>query len=656
MIAPYGSWPSILSAEAVAEASPRLEGARLVEGADGREEVWWAQSLPAEGGRTGIRRWRAGEPVDDMLPAPWNARSRVHEYGGGAWDVAGDDTVVWVEKTDQRVWARRPGADPTPLTPAEGGMRFGGLLARPGVIWAVRETHAGVGPAHRDLVTIPTDGSAATDPRRIRSVAADSDFVAQPAVSPSGEKVAWLAWNHPDMPWDRTSLRLATLAEGRLVDEEEIAGGRDRAPLQPAWTPDGGELLFLDDPTGRWNLHRWRAGDGARCLAPADADTGGPLWNLGTRWFAPLGDGGAVCVRTHGGDRLVRVAPDGAVIDLGGPVTAGASVEDARGMRALVSGSTAEGASGLWLVDVADTPRWYEVTVTAPPAPPAWIPRAEPIVATGPQGDIHAFVYPPTHPDARGPEGERAPYLVLVHGGPTAHVGGAPTAKTAYFTSRGIGVLEVNYSGSSGYGRDYRERLRGQWGVADVADVAAAAQYLVRTGRADPARVAIEGGSAGGWTVLAAIARTDVFAAGISRYGVGDARALAADTHDFEARYLDGLIGPLPDAEPLYLERSPLSHIEGFTVPLLLLQGADDLVVPPAQGLAIRDALRAQGVPHAWVLYEGEGHGFRRAETLVDVLEKTLGFLGAVFGFVAADVEPLTLTSEGTQEAADADE
>jgi dipeptidyl aminopeptidase/acylaminoacyl peptidase len=257
---------------------------------------------------------------------------------------------------------------------------------------------------------------------------------------------------------------------------------------------------------------------------------------------------------------------------------------------------------------------------------------------------VHAYDFPPTNPDAAAPPGELPPYVVLVHGGPTAHRGGAASGRIAYFTSRGIGVLDVNYGGSSGYGREYRERLRGQWGVVDVDDVAAAARGLAEEGAADPARIAIAGGSAGGWTVLAALVNTDVFAAGLSRYGVGDARALATDTHDFEARYLDGLIGPLPAAEQLYLERSPLSHPERFRVPLLLLQGADDPVVPPAQSEAIRDALAARGIPHAYVVYPGEGHGFRSAENVVHALETELAFLGAVFGFDTPGVEPIELT------------
>lgn len=661
MTTPFGSWPSPVSARAVAESSPRLEGARLRQ-VPGGEEVWWGESIPAEGGRTGIRRRRADGVVETVLPAPWSARSRVHEYGGGAWD-SNHGVLVFVEKTDQRVWMLAPGQEPTPLTPPDSGMRFGGLMARPEAIWAVREHHGEHEPPRRDLVTIPWDGSAATDPERVISVVAGSDFLAQPAVSARGDRLAWVAWDHPDMPWDRTSLRVGELRDGVVTRWREIAGGPERAPLQPTWVPADGEdeLLYLDDPGGRWNLHSWSETSGPRVRAAADADTGGPLWVLGARWYAPLPEGGAICVQTNGSDRVVSMDARGEVTSLGGPVIAGASIEDAHATRALVAGATREGTTGLWLVDTAadvDTAsgtRWERVAGTTPAWDAEWVPRATPVTAEGPRGRVYGFAFAPTHPRAVAPDDELPPYLVLVHGGPTSHVGGAPSPKITYFTSRGIGVLDVNYGGSSGYGRPYRERLRGQWGVVDVEDVAAAAAHLGATGMADPRRLAIEGGSAGGWTVLAALARTEVFAAGISRYGVGDARALAAETHDFEARYLDGLIGPLPEADAVYIERSPLTHADGFTAPMLLLQGADDEVVPPSQAESIRDALTSRGIPHAYVLYDGEGHGFRRAETLIHSLETELAFLGAALRFSPADVQPLTLGPRPDQDEAGAE-
>ena len=534
---PYGSWPSPLTPEAVAQSSPRLDGARIV-----GDEVWWGESVPSEGGRVTVKRKRPDGSVETVLPAPGNARSSVHEYGGGAWTASDDGQLFYVEKSDQRVYSLTPGGAPRALTPEGGDVRHGGLSWQHGSLVAVRETHGAQRVPERAIVRIPLDGSDT------EVLATGSVFLAHPALSPDGRHLAWIAWDHPDMPWDATVLRVADLATG---DVRDLAGGDRRAPLQPVWIGDD-ELLYADDPEGRWNLFRRSLDGDPQPVAPADADTGGPVWVLGTRWFSATDDGRIIAVRTDGGDEIVEIAPSGIrLLDV--PVVAGASVDDVRGSRALVSGSDASGRSGLWSIDL-DTGAVAQVTVADHPGV-EWMPAARALTTGGPHGPVHAFAYPPTNPDVVAPDGERPPYVVLVHGGPTSHVGPAPSAKTAFFTSRGIGVLDVNYGGSTGYGRAYRERLRGQWGVVDVDDVAAAASALAAAGLADPERLAIAGGSAGGWTVLAAVTNTDVFSAGISRYGVGDARALAEDTHDFEARYLDGLIGPLPEAEAVYLDR-----------------------------------------------------------------------------------------------------
>jgi dipeptidyl aminopeptidase/acylaminoacyl peptidase len=626
-VLPYGSWPSPLSARWASGASARREGAAFVGG-----EIWWGESVPAEGGRTTVRRRTAAGEVEELLPAPWNARSRVHEYGGGSWTATDDGTLLFVEGADQRVWSMRPGHEPQPLTPADPAARHGGLRWQAGLLLAVREREEGGAAPRRSIVAI--DVTRQAEPVEVVS---GSDFLAQPALSPDGARLAWIAWDHPDMPWDRTQLHVGSLEGGVVAASTVIAGGQSAA-LQPEWTgPD--ELLYCDDPTGRWNIWQWSAADGVSHLVPAEADTGGGLWVLGLRWHAPLRDGRVVAVRTHGSDTLVVVGADGErTLDV--PATARVVIEACDGERVLVSGA-ARGGAGLWLVDpdgdaelVAGGPEGTDA---------AWFPLGRPITVDGPHGPVHAFDFPPTNPDAAAPEGELPPYVVFVHGGPTSHVGGVADGKIAYLTSRGIGVLDVNYGGSTGYGRAYRDRLKGQWGVVDVDDVAAAAAGLAADGRADAARLAIAGGSAGGWTVLCALTDTDVFGAGISRYGVADLRSLASDTHDFEATYLDGLVGPLPDAEELYVQRSPLSRPERFRVPLLILQGEDDAVVPPSQSELIRDALASRRVPHAYVLYPGEGHGFRGAETIVHALETELAFLGQVFAFATPGVSPVTL-------------
>lgn len=614
------------------------------------EEIWWGESVPDEGGRTTIRRRTASPPgeasgaVGELLPAPWNARSRVHEYGGGAWTATDDGALIFVEKEDQRVWIIADGDGPRPLTPADAGMRFGGLTWQGGRLLAVRETHAGGSGPHRDIVEVPIDRSAAWDAAAIVSLTEDSDFLAQPALSPDGSHLAWIAWDHPNMPWDTTELRVGRLEDGIVAEWATVAGGSRTAPLQPVWTGED-DLVYLDDPDGRWNLWSLRltADLQHRPIAPVDADTGGPLWVLGLRWFAVLEDGRIVAVRTDGADEVVVIDPDETVRRLDIDLTSNVVIEDVRGTRLLLTGAGSEGSSALWLVDV-DAPDTAErVSAGTAPWDAEWMPQPRAVTFPGPHGPVHAFDYPPTNPGVEAPEGELPPYVVFVHGGPTSHVGGAASGKIAFLTSRGIGVLDVNYGGSSGYGRAYRERLLGQWGVVDVDDVVAAARGLADAGRADPDRIAIAGGSAGGWTVLCALTGSDAFAAGISRYGVADLRRLAQDTHDFESRYLDSMVGPLPEAEELYVTRSPLSRLGRFTTPLLIEQGLDDRVVPPSQSEAVRDALAANGVLHAYLTFEGEGHGFRRADTIVRTLEAELAFLARVFGFDAPDVPELEL-------------
>ena len=660
-VLPYGSWPSPISAAEVSAASSRIEGARFVGGGDvrsaesggaavpvWRNDVWWGESVPEEGGRSAVRRRQASGAVVDVLPAPWSARSRVHEYGGGSWTADDDGVLLFVEKADQRIWSLRPGEEPRPLTPDAGDVRYGGLTLQHGRLLAVREDHtAGAAPV-RDIVDVPLDGSAAEHPSRLTSLAGGSDFVAHPALSPDGTHLAWIAWDHPHMAWDLAELRIGRLEDGEVVEWTTVAGGESsdgdfHSPLQPVWVGDD-DLLYADDPTGRWNIWRLRltADLHHEPFAPADADTGGPLWVLGTRWFAALHDGRVVAARTNGADHLVVLEATGATRILPLDAVTRLSIEDARGGRVLVSGAGSGGA-GLWELDVDDPDATRLIAGGGSPWGAEWMPQPRAVTTPGPHGPVHAFDYPPTNPGVVGPDDERPPYVVFVHGGPTDHVGGAASGKIAYLTSRGIGVLDVNYGGSSGYGRAYRERLLGQWGVVDVDDVVAAAQGLAASGAADAGRLAIAGGSAGGWTVLCALANSDAFAAGISRYGVADLRRLAADTHDFEARYLDGMVGPLPAAEALYVERSPLTHLDRMRTPLLIEQGLDDEVVPPSQSEAVRDALAANGVPHAYLAFAGEGHGFRGAATLIRTMEAELAFLGQVLGFETPGVPPLEL-------------
>lgn len=614
---PYGSWSSPFSAASVAASSPRIDGARFV-GSD----IWWGESVPSEKGRVTVRSSSGAE----ILPAPWNARSRVHEYGGGAWAADAVGTLYFVDAGDQRVRRLTAGTEPVPLTPE--GPSHGGLRVQDGRLLAVREDLSTT-PHTRAIVEIPIDGSAAEDASAIRVIAQGDGFFAHPALSPDGTRVAWVAWERGRMPWEHAQVQIA-----------EVDGGSartipSRAALQPEWVTDAA-LLFADAPDDRWGLHRVEL-DGVdvvgapQPLHAVDADTGYGLWVLGNRWFRPLGDGRTVAVRTNGRDEVVVLDDDGGTVLVDLPADGHVSVDDADGTRVLLSGNGSRVAPGLWCVD---TDSGEAVAVRGgEPVDPQWMPAALSIEVDGPHGAVHAFAYPPAHPETAAPDDELPPYVVLVHGGPTAHVTGATSAAVAFYTSRGIGVLDVNYGGSTGYGRAYRERLDGRWGVVDVDDVIAAARGLADAGLADPARIAIRGGSAGGWTVLSALVRGGTFAAGISRYGVADLRMLAAETHDFEASYLDGLVGPLPEYEHVYIERSPLTHADRIDVPVLLQQGGEDRVVPPSQSEAIRDALAARGIDHEYVLYPAEGHGFRSADTIIDGLERELRFLGRVFGF-----------------------
>lgn len=617
MTSPFGSWPSPFSAAAVAASSPRIDGSRFV-----GEEIWWGESVPAQGGRLTVRSSTGSE----ILPAPWSARSRVHEYGGGAWTADADGTLYYVEAGDQRVYRLVPGGTPLPLTPA--GPAHGGLRVQSGRLFAVREDLT-VEPHQRAIVEVPTDGSAADDAAAIRVFAQGEGFFAHPALSPDATRLAWVEWTGQQLPWQSAQLRVAS------VEGDDITSIDTRTALQPEWQDDS-HLLYADDVDGRWGLQRAEL-NGVDLeahptpLAPVDADTGYGLWVLGNRWYKPLDDGRIVAVRTNGRDAIDLIDAGGSRRPLEVPADGHVSVDDTSGSRVLLSGNGSRVAPGVWCVDVDSG----EVTTVTggTPVDPRWMPSAQPFTVDGAHGPVQAFVYPPANPAAAAPDDALPPYLVFVHGGPTAHVTGAASTAIAFYTSRGIGVLDVNYGGSTGYGRAYRERLDGQWGVVDVDDVIAAAKGLADAGLADPGRIAIRGSSAGGWTVLSALVRGGVFAAGISKYGVTDLRMLDAHSHDFEKHYIAGLVGPLPESEALYIERSPLTHAERIDVPVLLLQGADDRVVPPAQSEAIRDALAARGIDHDYVLYPGEGHGFRRAETIIDALERELTFLGRVFGF-----------------------
>ncbi len=608
------------------------------------DAVYWSERRPAEAGRVQLVQRMADGSTHEVLGPDASARTRVHEYGGGAWAVA-DGVVVYVDDNrDGRVFAVDPG-DPgrtgRPLTPAEDGatpyaVRYADLCVdrSGGRVFAVRERHLAADDVVNDIVVIPLDGSAAGAAESLQVVAGGADFYAQLALDVDGTRMAFVRWMLPDMPWDATELVVVDLVDGK---ETVVAGGSGESVVEPFFAADG-TLTFSSDRTGWWNPYRWDPTEPATvtALAPIDGEIGGPLWVFGNRSAAWLPDGRLVASMSQDGiDHLVVAVGDGSPpARLDTPFTHIAQVVTGPDGSVVVVAGTPVDESDVWQVDV-DT---AEVTRLLAPRDlgvgAAWIARPDPVTVTiDPETVTHAVIYPPTNPDVSGEE--RAglpPLLVLSHGGPTSAARVQLGLTVQYWTSRGFCVADVNYRGSAGYGRRYREALNGEWGIVDVADCAAVAAHLAATGVVDPARLGIRGGSAGGFTTLAALCFTDTFTAGVSAYGIADLEILARDTHKFESRYLDRLIGPWPADRAIYEARSPIHHLDRLECPVGILQGAEDAVVPPAQAEAIVTALRAKRLPYAALTFPDEGHGFRRAENIVRALEAELWFFARAFG------------------------
>ncbi|MEV0844748.1 prolyl oligopeptidase family serine peptidase [Streptomyces sp. NPDC049954] len=653
---PYGTWPSPIDARTAASHDGRPEYAAYV-----GEELWWTAPRPAEGGRRALVRQRAGGTEETVLPLPWNVRNRVIEYGGAPWTGRpGPDgpLVVFSHHDDQRLYAAEPdgpAAEPRPLTPLSvvgEGLRWCDPVFAPAgdEVWCVLEEFTGAGPSdvRRVLAAVPLDGSAAEDRSAIRELSDDSHrFVTGPRLSPDGRRAVWLAWDHPRMPWDGTELKIAEVGpEGVFGPARTLIGGPGEAVAQAEWAPDG-SLLAATERGDWWNLYRVDPKDGTAVnLCPRAEEFGGPLWKIGLRWFAPLAGGLIAVVHGEGTTALGVLDPaTGGLVDTAGEWTEWAPSLGSEGTR--VVGIAASPRSGYEIVEL-DTGTGHARVVAArheDAVDPAYYPPAEARTFTGPGGrEVHAHLYPPHHPEATGPEGTAPPYVVWAHGGPTGHSPLVLDLEIAYFTSRGIGVAEVNYGGSVRHGRAYRERLREQWGVVDVEDCAAVARALADEGLADPERLAIRGGSAGGWTTAASLTATDLYACGTILYPILDLAGWAeGETHDFESQYLESLVGPLAEVPERYAERSPAQHPEDITAPFLILQGLDDPICPPRQCERFLGRISGRGVPHAYVTFEGESHGFRRVDTLIRVLESELSLYAQTFGFPAAEVPHLEL-------------
>ncbi len=639
-IAPYGSWASPLSAEALAAGGIGFGDLRSANG-----RLYWLENIPARGGAVSLFSLGEGGAAQ-VTPDSANVRSRVHEYGGAPFVVMGD-TVYYSQFSDQRLYElRRGGGTPTPLTPLN--YRYADCIAIPATadttaaLICVREDHTDPADVRNALVRLPIPIVGAGE-----VLFGGSDFVSYPRLSPDGRRLAFITWNHPNMPWDGTELKVAELTPQGLKTPVIVAGGATESVLEPQWDGDG-TLYFISDRSGFWNLYAQRAA-GPQPVWPRAAEFADPLWSFGQSNYVLLGDGRAVV--SFGERGIARLAVvnlktgAGQVLDLPYVEFSHLTRIDAQHVAAIAGAS--KSLESIVRIDIAGPKATTLRTAGQSPLPADCISAAVPIDFPSSHGrTAHAFFYAPVNPRYRAVPGTLPPLLALVHGGPTAQASPALRSGVQFWTSRGIAVVDVNYGGSSGYGRAYRQLLNGNWGVVDAEDVIAAVRFLIVTGRADPKRTAITGGSAGGYTVLVALSTSDVFRAGTDRFGISDMTALARDTHKFESRYLDSLIGPLPQAQAIYDQRSPLNHLDGFKVPVLVLQGADDPVVPPNQSQRIVDALRARHVPVSFILYPGESHGFRKPETIINSHQAELAFYGQVFGFKPADQLP-PLTIEG---------
>jgi dipeptidyl aminopeptidase/acylaminoacyl peptidase len=634
-ISPYGSWKSPIGAELVSSAEVGLEQIRI----DG-DDLYWIERRPEEGGRKVIVRRGQDGVVADVTPAGFNARTRVHEYGGGDYAVA-NGVLVFANFSDQRLYLQDLGAAPRPLT-APGALRYadGQIDQRRKQFFSVREDHSSAGEAVNALVRIDL---AAENFGTV--IASGNDFYSAPRLSPDGSRLAWITWNHPNMPWDGTELWVGELdAAGSVIEQKKLAGGVDESIFQPEWSPDG-KLQFVSDRSGWWNLYRWDE-SGIELLCPMEAEFGQPQWVFGPSLYAFASAEQIICTYSASGrDYLATLNLESKRLEsIEVPFTAISQVR-APGSRVIFIGASAVESNSIVALDLVS--RSFEILRRSREAAVdlGYIAAAQAIEFPTERGlTAHGYFYAPQNRDCAAASDEKPPLVVISHGGPTSSSSSSLKYSIQYWTSRGIAVLDVNYSGSSGYGRAYRARLDGAWGIVDVEDCVNGARYLAERGAVDDSRMAIRGGSAGGYTTLCALTFRDVFKAGASHYGISDLEALAKDTHKFESRYLDRLIGPYPQQRDLYVQRSPIYFTDQLNCPMILFQGLEDKVVPPNQAEKMVEAVRQKNLPVAYLAFEGEQHGFRKAENIKRVLEAELYFYSRIFGFELADpVEPVKI-------------
>jgi dipeptidyl aminopeptidase/acylaminoacyl peptidase len=632
-VEPYGTWKSPITAELIASEMIGLAQIALDGG-----DTYWLESRPTEGGRTVlVRRTPAGQTAD-VTPSPYDVRSRVHEYGGGAFTVSGG-TVFFSNGQDGRLYRQERDSEPKAITP-EAEVRYADAVidSRRGRLVCVCEDHRdSTREAVNTLVSVSLEG--AEEPRALVS---GNDFYATPRLSPDGSRLAWLTWNHPNMPWDGTELWVADLgADGFPGPAAQIAGGSGESIFQPEWSPDG-SLYFVSDRTGWWNLYRLRQGS-VEPVVQMEAEFGYPQWNLGMSTYAFESAESIVCAYTQQGvwhlaslDLVTRELEE---IDTG--YTEIDFVAASPGRAVLLAASPIQ-SYGVVQLELATGQQTVLQRASKVPIDPRYLSVPEAVEFPSKQGAAHGLFYSPRNDDFVAPRDERPPLLVMSHGGPTGATTTALSPRIQYWTSRGLAVLDVNYGGSSGYGRAYRQRLDGQWGLVDVDDCVQGARYLADSGRVDGDRLAIRGGSAGGYTTLCALTFHNLFKVGASYYGISDLEALAEETHKFESRYLERLVGPYPGRRDLYVERSPIHAVDQISCPVIFFQGLEDKVVPASQAERMVEALRAKGIPVAYLAFQGEQHGFRRAESIQRALEAELYFYSRIFCFQLAEpIEPV---------------
>ena len=643
---PYGSWASPITTDSIVADSVGL-GQIALDGGD----VYWAELRPLEAGRQVVVKRTPDGAGLDVTPTPFNVRTRVHEYGGGAYVVSGG-TVYFTNFADQRVYRQPAGQEPSPITPEE-DIRHADFevdLARSRLV-CVQENHSDDAEPVNSVVAVPMDtrDGVIADPEVLVS---GSDFYSSPRLSPDGSRLCWLSWNHPNMPWDGTELWVGELDEdGKVGVRKLAAGGSAESICQPEWAPDG-RLYFVSDRSGWWNLYRWddRSGRGAgECVLPMEAEFARPQWVFGANSYGFVSADRAICaVNRNGVWGLLDVdlaSGRWTALDIGGYSAMGRSDLRVAGDQVFFEAGGPAEPNALLRLDLGSG-RLDVVRRSNPAAlDPEYLSAPETIEFPTEGGlTAHAFFYPPRNRDFTAPEGAKPPLLLKSHGGPTAATSNALDLEIQFWTSRGFAVVDVNYGGSTGYGREYRRRLERNWGVVDVDDCVNAARHLASQGLVDEKQLAIDGGSAGGYTTLAALTFRDIFSAGASYYGVSDLETLARDTHKFESRYLDTLVGPYPEEAGVYRERSPINFTERLSRPIILLQGLEDRIVPPGQAEAMFDAVRAKGIPTAYLAFAGEQHGFRQAGNIKRALEAELYFFCRLFGFEPADaIEPVDI-------------